>query len=233
MRVTGKEATFTLYTSHQQLAFVGKVSKKRLKCIFKHDKEELIQIIMMLLGDYFLKTMHKYKTNVDVVTMVLAWGLELGERKDVLVEVLRLCVEDDWLGGLMELLQMTMSGVGFNVGEGLDINGIQELRELVPYMRWPFGLDRDERRAEAMIAWDSLKLFLKEKMVASRGDSAHGPRKSGTAKVAIRGKGKRKIRGKGWKRAQTKSGEPARVELGGCVGGSAEAGPSGNTLNVS
>lgn len=59
---------------------------------------------MILLGYCFLKTMHKYRTNVDFVTMVLAWGLELCEHKDVLVEVLRLCMEDDWLGGLMELL---------------------------------------------------------------------------------------------------------------------------------
>lgn len=53
-------------------------------------------------------------------------------------------MEDDWLGGLMELLAMTMLGASFDAREGLDIYSIRELRELVPYLHWSFVLDRDE-----------------------------------------------------------------------------------------
>lgn len=49
------------------------------------------------MGDCFLRKMHKYRTNVDIVTMVLAWGLKLGEKEDVIVWVLRGYVEGSWL----------------------------------------------------------------------------------------------------------------------------------------
>lgn len=31
----------------------------------------------------------------------------------------------------------------FNVGEGIDIERIHELRESLPFIWWPFGMDRD------------------------------------------------------------------------------------------
>lgn len=67
---------------------------------------------------------------------------------------------------------------------------MDSMRELVPFIQWSFGLDRDERRAEATIGWDSLKLYLKEKEVEARGNGDSEPAMEDT-----KNKGKRKTKG--------------------------------------
>lgn len=53
------EATFTLYTMRQQLAFRGKIIDKRLKAVFKFGDEKFLRYLKLFLGDCFMNTYHQ------------------------------------------------------------------------------------------------------------------------------------------------------------------------------
>lgn len=94
----------------------------------------------------FLAAKHKFRSNMDIVTMVVAWGLELGDTTNNVQWVVRSIVEDEWLLGLNSVLEWAIPGAGFDVNEGFEDPVLAELHGLVPFMRWLMGFNRDERQ---------------------------------------------------------------------------------------
>lgn len=72
-----------LYFVHakQQLTFPGKITEKRIKTHFKFNEDIFVQIMEILLGEDIILTKHKYSTNIDIVSMVVAWDLEVAKKK--------------------------------------------------------------------------------------------------------------------------------------------------------
>lgn len=77
------EVNFSLHSIKQQLTFFGKVSKKRLGGIFKFDDEPFLEIIETLLGEEYLVSEFRYRTNADIISMMVAWGLMFGTKEQV------------------------------------------------------------------------------------------------------------------------------------------------------
>lgn len=77
--------------------------------------KKFIHLTKLLLGDIFLDAKHRYRTKKDIVTMVVVWGLELGDTIDNVLWVVRSIVDDEWLVGLNSILEWVVPSVGFDV----------------------------------------------------------------------------------------------------------------------
>ncbi|GLJ04948.1 hypothetical protein SUGI_0007640 [Cryptomeria japonica] len=98
---------------------------------------------------------HRYRTNIDIVLMVMAWGLELGKKEEVLW-VLQRCVDEEWLYEMEFLLAKVQSSAGFLV-DGDASNREEDALPLLPFIRWIDTSNRDERRVVALMGWDIIK----------------------------------------------------------------------------
>lgn len=65
-----------------------------MKNIFKFYADIFIQIKEILLGEEFLTAIHRYNTNIDIVSMVVMYVLEFGWKEDF-EWVLKGCVKND------------------------------------------------------------------------------------------------------------------------------------------
>lgn len=111
------EANFPLYTDRPHASFFGLITSLRLKRLFKVKDDEFIHIMESLFGEVFLDARHRYCLNMDVVTMVMAWGLELGDSTKNAAWVVRTILDDEWLVGLNSILEWVIPGAGFDVSE--------------------------------------------------------------------------------------------------------------------
>ncbi|GLJ23866.1 hypothetical protein SUGI_0453480 [Cryptomeria japonica] len=94
------EANFTLVTMRQQQCFRGKITEKRLHSVFKIDEPLFWQIIELILGEEFLKSEHRNRSNIDIASAFMAWGLELESKEEVL-RAMEKCVKLEWRGGII------------------------------------------------------------------------------------------------------------------------------------
>lgn len=116
----------------------------------------------VLLSKYFLAIEHRYLTNIDRVSMVAKWGLEVGKKEEV-EWVLKGRVDGDYLLGLQSVLGRAVLGVGFLCVEAMKGSEEEVPQQLMLFLRWPKGMNKDERRPKTYIKWGSLNLFLRDK----------------------------------------------------------------------
>lgn len=136
------------------------MTKKQLRDLFKFEDPIFLQIIEILLGEKCLQIEHQYHTNIDIVSMVVAWGLELG--KEEMSWVMERCMDVYQLYSLTSILARAQSNAGFLL-EGDDAIQDADLRHpLQPFVRWNISACHEERHTEALIAWDELIVFLHE-----------------------------------------------------------------------
>lgn len=140
-----------------------------MKRLFKVKDDEFIHIMELLFGEVFLEVKHRFGLNMDVVTMLVVWGLELGDSIENVEWVVRAILDDEWLVGLNSILEWAIPGEGFDVSECFLDQQMVDLHELVHFMQWSTDFNRVKRRAEAVLAWDSLKNFLQQRMDAGGG----------------------------------------------------------------
>lgn len=70
------------------------------------------------------------------------------------------------------MLEWVVPSGGFNVNEGFEDPVMGELHKLVPFMQRLTGFNRDKRRAEALIVWDSLMYLLRQRDAVGGGELA-------------------------------------------------------------
>ncbi|GLJ07005.1 hypothetical protein SUGI_0055230 [Cryptomeria japonica] len=104
------------------------------------------------------------RVNTNIVTMVVAWGMNLGEREEVVNWVMHSCFEDEWLLVSQTVMEWMVPGASFDLREGVVNKEVDELWELFPFIYWPIGFNRDARRVEVEIGWNALKSFLHGKV---------------------------------------------------------------------
>lgn len=97
--------------------------------------------------------------------MVMPWGLEYGNSIENVLWVVRSNLDDEWLVGLDSVLEWVTPSAGFDVSECFIDQRMVDLHELIPFMRWLAGYNRDEHRAKVVILWDSLKILMRQRMV--------------------------------------------------------------------
>lgn len=146
------EANFSLHSIKQQLAFFKKVLEKRLGGIFKFDNDFFLQIIKTLLGEEYLLYEFRYRTNMDIISMLVVW-------------VAKACVLDHSLCGLTSLMARVVVGRGLQCpyGEGIMPNSNDV--EFKPFLLWRDGANQEARIEEAQLGWENLKDYIREKEV--------------------------------------------------------------------
>lgn len=75
--------------------------------------------------------------------------------------MVRSILDDEWQIRLDFVLEWVVPRAGFDVREGIVNPNVVEVYEIGPFIRWPTNCNRNERCAEALIGWESLKTNLK------------------------------------------------------------------------
>lgn len=70
-------------------------------------------------GKYFEGIKHRYKTRMDVYSLVMVWGLECGDDMGTVRRIMDALVPSEYLGELDSLLEWVVTGAGFDIGEGV------------------------------------------------------------------------------------------------------------------
>ncbi|GLJ11543.1 hypothetical protein SUGI_0170360 [Cryptomeria japonica] len=91
-----------------------------------------------LLGEVFMDTPHRYRTNVDILTIVAAWGLEIGKTNKVEC-MLKACTREEWMYGLQPVLARAIPLLGFDLEDGEVTK--EGICFLFPFIRWKIGED--------------------------------------------------------------------------------------------
>ncbi|XP_059068618.1 uncharacterized protein LOC131859102 [Cryptomeria japonica] len=98
------EATFTFQMQKQEKAFYGPVENQRLKLLLKCLSKEVIRAVQGTLGYFFQQATHRWKCNVDIAMMILAWGLELGIVEEDIHWVMNYLFEHELISGMDSIL---------------------------------------------------------------------------------------------------------------------------------
>ncbi|GLJ15357.1 hypothetical protein SUGI_0251870 [Cryptomeria japonica] len=69
--------------------------------------------------------------NMDVYSLIMAWGLDLGESEEM-VKVMESIVHRDYLNGMDSILEWEISGVGFHVREEIEMYNMSVLGNPFP-----------------------------------------------------------------------------------------------------
>ena len=91
------EVTLTLLSCRQQATIFGPVLFQKLKWLFNFRDREFVDVVMEFIGGDFVYVKHRYKSNMDVISMLLAWVLKLAESVEVIKWVMQLIVEVDMM----------------------------------------------------------------------------------------------------------------------------------------
>lgn len=88
------------------------------------------------MGSAFEGIKHRYKTRIDVYSLVMAWGLESSDNTGMVKRVMEALIPADYLGELDSLLAWAVPGVGFDIGEGVKHEGKGIKEVIIPFLRW-------------------------------------------------------------------------------------------------
>lgn len=74
------EATFFVDTKKQCNGFKGPVKRERLQCLLKYKDEAIIDVVVGVMGKKFIEMKYKWRVNMDIISIIITWGLEISER---------------------------------------------------------------------------------------------------------------------------------------------------------
>lgn len=119
-----------------------------------------MKCVQLILGKDFGDLRRRYQTNMDVYSLIMAWGLDLGETVKTVTRVMEAIVHRDFLDGIYSILEWAIPREGLDVREGIDDGEHEEFEKCIPFVRGPKGRFKERRRAKARIGWEALKLFM-------------------------------------------------------------------------
>ena len=162
------EPSFTFRTSKQQKALFGAVADYRLKKMIKCPSEGVIRAVQEMLGPLFQKAEHRWKLQVDIAAMVMAWGLQTEDHEQVVGWVMRELFDKDLILNVDSMLEWAHPGWAFDFSEGYELEEEGIEMGIVPFVYWPRGFkDQESYTNERCQAWNALKgaiLGYKEEM---------------------------------------------------------------------
>ena len=93
------EATFVLDSNREMKAFKGPVSRERMKGLLKIKMKAMVEAGLQMVGLQFQKREIKWCSNLDIIAMVIAWGLDLNKMIEEVRYVEKMLFVEDMLGG--------------------------------------------------------------------------------------------------------------------------------------
>lgn len=133
------EENFSLLTKRQLYPFFDEASERRLKGMFLYNDERLVQSVQLILGKGFEELKHGYCTNMDIYSLIMAWGLDLGEPVEMVKGVMEALVHKDFLEGMDSILEWAIPREGMDICEGIEYAKSDEVKKCIMFVRWPEG----------------------------------------------------------------------------------------------
>lgn len=114
-----------------------------------------------------MKSKFCYRTNMGIVSMLVASRLELNTKEEVMW-VIQACVPEEYMYGITSILVRAEVGKGLRCqfGEGIQLEG--EESKFKHFIMWNDVAHRAAYKEEAPVGWESLKDFVREKEVEQR-----------------------------------------------------------------
>lgn len=136
------EANFTVTTKKQQKGFKGAMSRDIMSGLLRFKEEEMINMVLKVVGPFFMENVPRWKVNLDIISMVIAYGLEIGENIDTVKWAKTSIFDEAMLEVLNSILEWTVPGVGFDYSEGfVDAKDANEF-DLVSFVHWIGKVDK-------------------------------------------------------------------------------------------
>ena len=80
---------------------------------------------------------------MDIVAMIMAWGLQVGEHEQVVGWVMRELFEEELISNMDALLEWAHPGWAFDFSEGYEDEEEGREKGVFPFVNWPYKqLDR-------------------------------------------------------------------------------------------
>lgn len=98
--------------------------------------------------------------NLDIISMVIAWGLESGDNTDTIKWAVTSIFEDAMLEGLDSILEWAVPGVGFDYLEGFVEAKDADEFGIVSFVRWIGKVDKEAYVLERARAWENVKRII-------------------------------------------------------------------------
>ncbi len=111
------EASFTLDSNKEMKAFKGPINKERMKALLKIKMDAMVEVVLGVIGAQFQERAIKRCSNLDVIAMVVAWGLELNNPIEEVRYVAKTLFAEDMLRGLDSMLDWSIPGIGLDFVE--------------------------------------------------------------------------------------------------------------------
>ena len=102
------EVTFSMDSNWHMKSFKGLTNKERVNGLIKIKTKEMIEAVLGMVGEQFQEWAVKRRTNLDVISIFIAWGLELNNDTHVVERVIQVLFDDDLLGTLSLILEWSI-----------------------------------------------------------------------------------------------------------------------------
>ena len=99
----------------------------------------------------------KCHSNLDVIVMVVAWGLELSNPIEEVGYVARSLFVEDMLGGLDSILEWSIPGIGSDLSECFEDEDEGMCYGYIPFLRWRAKVDKPSLYKVAKDSWENLQ----------------------------------------------------------------------------
>lgn len=98
--------------------------------------------------------------NMDVYSLIMVWGLDVGEPVEVVKKMMETIVHSDYLNDMDLILEWAILGVGIDVRECFAEASHERFRKPLSFIQWPTNCGREHCWAEAKQGWKALKIFM-------------------------------------------------------------------------
>lgn len=112
------EANFTLRIEKKLVSFMGTVSDKRMQGLFKYKEEKLWSAVCLMLGEDLSHIRFRYKTNMEVYSLIMAWACEFKPETEKIKLMLTKLIDEDYLINLDSILEWVVPQTGICIWEG-------------------------------------------------------------------------------------------------------------------
>ena len=111
------EATFTFKMQRQQKVLYDPIQNQSLRLLLKCPTQGVVEAVKETMGELFQNSTHHWKIKIDIVAMIMAWGLELDFPLEEVEWVMKMLFLVDLIFEVESLLEWAWPGHGFDYSE--------------------------------------------------------------------------------------------------------------------
>lgn len=109
----------------------------------------------LMLGEEVSHIHFRYRTNIEVYSLILAWACEFESEVEKIKLTLKKLIDREYLINLGSILDWVVPRIGIHIRDGDDNE------DLLPFVRGPENHIKEQCRERARIGWEAMKLYVK------------------------------------------------------------------------